>query len=546
MIRDFFTLMKLKKNLEQFVGMQVINFFSQEKDIIVISFANTKNSTDNNKFTNNNIIFSLIPSNSAIYINDNFIKEKKNTSIIFPNILNEVLQTIEILQNDRIIKFTFIKHILYFFPFGGNNSNLFICNKQNNVLYVTKNKGNYINTTFNIKKYIYNYTEFLEYNSNATIFEAITKSNLHLNKYYAIEFLKQENININTKLSDINLILIYNKIIEFIGKLLSYNEFFIYDNNILSLIQLKDYILTKKYNNISEAIKYIHINTLIENKRKTIIKEIMLKLKRNEKKLLDNIKNSENFNDSFLRAKNYKNYAELLMSQTNIKIKSGEEIILLDWNENKINIKLDKKLSLLDNANKYFSKYKKSLEESKIKQQRIPILYEKLKIVQDNINQLNNTRDIKELQKLRTKLIQNTTIIMQQEPQPINIKFRKFILDDNYTLYVGKNAANNDELTMKFAKPNDIWLHARGSSGSHCIIRSSNSIKNEKTPKLILKKAAEIAAYYSDAKNSKYTPVCYTKKKYVHKPKNANVGSVVLQREEIIMVEPKLPDEKNI
>ena len=115
-----------------------------------------------------------------------------------------------------------------------------------------------------------------------------------------------------------------------------------------------------------------------------------------------------------------------------------------------------------------------------------------------------------------------------------------------YTLYVGKNAANNDELTMKFAKPNDIWLHARGSSGSHCIIRSSNSIKNEKTPKLILKKAAEIAAYYSDAKNSKYTPVCYTKKKYVHKPKNANVGSVVLQREEIIMVEPKLPDEKNI
>lgn len=83
MIRDFFTLMKLKKNLEQFVGMQVINFFSQEKDIIVISFANTKNSTDNNKFTNNNIIFSLIPSNSAIYINDNFIKEKKIHLLFF-------------------------------------------------------------------------------------------------------------------------------------------------------------------------------------------------------------------------------------------------------------------------------------------------------------------------------------------------------------------------------------------------------------------------------------------------------------------------------
>ena len=147
---------------------------------------------------------------------------------------------------------------------------------------------------------------------------------------------------------------------------------------------------------------------------------------------------------------------------------------------------------------------------------------------------------MKELQKIRNNLIQDTIVIMQQETQPINIKFRVFELDENYTLYVGKNAANNDELTMKFAKPNDIWLHARGSSGSHCVIKSKSN-KNEKIPKIILQKAAEIAAYYSGAKNARYTPVCYTQKKYVHKPKNANTGAVVLQREEIIMVEPKLP-----
>ena len=130
---------------------------------------------------------------------------------------------------------------------------------------------------------------------------------------------------------------------------------------------------------------------------------------------------------------------------------------------------------------------------------------------------------------------------MQDKERPIETKFRKFQLGEGYVLYVGKNAANNDELTMRFAKPNDIWLHARGSSGSHCVIKSESGKKDEKVPKTILKAAAEIAAFYSGAKNAKYTPVCYTQKKYVHKPKGANVGAVTLQREDIIMVEPRQP-----
>ncbi|MFA6571939.1 MAG: NFACT RNA binding domain-containing protein, partial [Bacteroidota bacterium] len=97
-------------------------------------------------------------------------------------------------------------------------------------------------------------------------------------------------------------------------------------------------------------------------------------------------------------------------------------------------------------------------------------------------------------------------------------------------------------LTMRFAKANDIWLHARGSGGSHAVLRMSS--KEAKPPKQILIKAAEITAYYSQARNAKYTPVCYTYKKYVHKPKGSNPGSVVISKEEVIMVEPKLPKEQ--
>ena len=132
----------------------------------------------------------------------------------------------------------------------------------------------------------------------------------------------------------------------------------------------------------------------------------------------------------------------------------------------------------------------------------------------------------------------NTPENKQDEPAS---RFRVFDLGEGYILYVGKSAANNDELTVKFAKPNDLWFHARGSSGSHAVLRLN---KEEKPPKFILQKAASIAAYYSGSKNAKYTPVCYTYKKYVHKPKGSNPGSVTISREEVIMVEPKLPDEK--
>jgi predicted ribosome quality control (RQC) complex YloA/Tae2 family protein len=118
-------------------------------------------------------------------------------------------------------------------------------------------------------------------------------------------------------------------------------------------------------------------------------------------------------------------------------------------------------------------------------------------------------------------------------------RFRIFSLGKGFTLYVGKNAKSNDELTMKFAKPNDLWFHARGAEGSHSVLKCD---KIGNIPKEIIEKSAQITAYYSKARNSKYTPVCYTYRKYVHKPKGANPGTVTITREEVIMVEPKLND----
>jgi predicted ribosome quality control (RQC) complex YloA/Tae2 family protein len=87
-------------------------------------------------------------------------------------------------------------------------------------------------------------------------------------------------------------------------------------------------------------------------------------------------------------------------------------------------------------------------------------------------------------------------------------------------------------------------LHAKGCSGSHCVVKGENN--DGKLPAPILTKAAEIAAYYSDAKKSSYTPVVYTQKKYVRKPKGAKQGAVILQKETTIMVTPTPPPSPTI
>ena len=106
-------------------------------------------------------------------------------------------------------------------------------------------------------------------------------------------------------------------------------------------------------------------------------------------------------------------------------------------------------------------------------------------------------------------------------------------------VWVGKNSASNDLLTMKYALPNDLWFHVRGAGGSHVVLRVGTG-KTQPSRQAILQTAG-IAAYYSKMKNAHTVPVAYCARKYVRKPKGADAGTVTMQREKVIFVEPALP-----
>ena len=94
----------------------------------------------------------------------------------------------------------------------------------------------------------------------------------------------------------------------------------------------------------------------------------------------------------------------------------------------------------------------------------------------------------------------------------------------------------NDLLTFKYAKKTDFWLHARDVPGSHVIIRNP---QNKPIPKPVIERAASLAAYYSKRQHEKLVPVQMTHRKYIRKTKDLSVGQVIVEREEVVIVEPR-------
>ena len=106
-------------------------------------------------------------------------------------------------------------------------------------------------------------------------------------------------------------------------------------------------------------------------------------------------------------------------------------------------------------------------------------------------------------------------------------------LDGVYIL-VGKTAKDNDALTFKVAGPEDVWLHARGTPGSHVVVRLE---KGAQLPHETLRDAATLALWFSDLRKSGKGEVIYTLRKFVKKAKGQKAGTVTVSREKSVWIE---------
>jgi predicted ribosome quality control (RQC) complex YloA/Tae2 family protein len=113
---------------------------------------------------------------------------------------------------------------------------------------------------------------------------------------------------------------------------------------------------------------------------------------------------------------------------------------------------------------------------------------------------------------------------------------RRFLSSDGLPILVGRDNESNDYLTLRLARSQDLWLHVQGHAGSHVLVRVGNRSGN--VPRRTLIQAAQLAAYYSQARDHGKVAVDYTLRKYVHKPKKAKPGLVTISQEKTIIVSP--------
>jgi predicted ribosome quality control (RQC) complex YloA/Tae2 family protein len=191
-------------------------------------------------------------------------------------------------------------------------------------------------------------------------------------------------------------------------------------------------------------------------------------------------------------------------------------------------VKLDKTLTPQANAEAY---YKKARREKN----RVDELQKKIEASQAAVLRLQN--EITQIEQNPLPLVQEKTFSKKtrEESSP----HRAFSYH-GFSIWVGKTAAGNDQLTLKHAHKEDLWLHAKGVSGSHVVIRHQHG---KPFTKQVILFAAQLAAYYSKARGSILVPVIYTKRKFVRKPRGAEPGAVQVEREEMVMAQPVKPSE---
>jgi len=112
---------------------------------------------------------------------------------------------------------------------------------------------------------------------------------------------------------------------------------------------------------------------------------------------------------------------------------------------------------------------------------------------------------------------------------------RRFLSSDGREILVGRSAAGNEHLTFHLARPHDLWLHVEGYGGSHVIIRNP---KGQTVPPVTLREAAQIAAYFSKARNAGKVPVHHTAVRFVRRPKRGKPGTALITQEKTIIVRP--------
>ncbi|MCM3689936.1 Rqc2 family fibronectin-binding protein [Neobacillus niacini] len=296
----------------------------------------------------------------------------------------------------------------------------------------------------------------------------------------------------------------------------------------------------KSFSTLSEMLDRFYFGKAerdrVKQQGNDIERLIINEKEKNEKK----IEKLENTLREAEKAEQFQRFGELLTANLYAAKKGMKEIEVVDYYDEMggtVAILLDPRKTPSENAQKYFSKYQKAKNSVSIVIEQIEKAREEVFYFENLLQQVQSASP-KDIQEIREELIEGGYIRGRQKRNAKKISNAKPILDhylssDGTELIVGKNNKQNDYLTNKLAARDEIWLHTKDIPGSHVVIRSKDPSEGT------IYEAANLAAYFSKARNSSSVPVDYTKVRYVKKPNGAKPGFVIYDNQQTVYVTPE-------
>ena len=220
--------------------------------------------------------------------------------------------------------------------------------------------------------------------------------------------------------------------------------------------------------------------------------------------------------------------ADVLMAYQGMVSKGQTQADLYDFAGSPISIALNPKFDAVGNAEKLYERARKRQQRAEQALTRRPEIDQQLEQTKALLASLADADD-KHLQALYDEHVKKTKQQYRSDPG------MRFMSPQDFTVFVGKTAKDNDTLTFRVARSRDMWLHVQGYHGSHVIIQANN----QDIPFETILYAASLAAGYSKAKDSDNVAVDYTLKKHVWKVKGAPAGAVNFTQHKTVYVTPK-------
>ena len=208
-----------------------------------------------------------------------------------------------------------------------------------------------------------------------------------------------------------------------------------------------------------------------------------------------------------------------------------------------IEIPLKPDLSPQQNAAKFYKEYAKAKTAEKVLAQQLLQGEQEAEYLATVLDELSRAESESDLAEIRQELEAGGYVRpadRRKQPKLPASRPMEFTSSDGYRILVGRNNRQNDQLSMKTARKDDLWLHIQKFHGTHVII----SCAGVRPPDRTVTEAAMLAAFYSQAKNGQNVPVDVTQVRNLRKPNGAKPGMVVYDHYQTVIVTPDaaLPD----